>query len=212
MEGIKDENGRITENIEEVATDNNTDVKTDNRNTGNIVEGNEEITESKILLLDETEEIDKEIQKKPKKKRTEKQIQAFELARKKRAENIEARKKEKEANTKPVGRPKKVKKKPEPEPEPELAPVKRPEVEDVIQEEEEEEEIIEYRKKPKKKKPKKKIVYVSSSSEEEEEEELFEDEVIVKELQKPKLVRQQAYTEQEQYRAPTSITDFYKVY
>tara|TARA_R100001015_G_C4634648_1_gene201613 strand:- start:572 stop:1192 length:621 start_codon:yes stop_codon:yes gene_type:complete len=206
MEGIKDENGRIKETVEEVAADGDRYVEASSGDTGNIVEGNKEDTESKVLLLDETEEIDKEIQKKPKKKRTEKQIQAFELARKKRAENIAARKKLKEENTKPVGRPKKVKQ-PEPEPEPELAPVRKPNVEDVIQEEEE--EIIEYRKKPKKKKPKKKIVYVSSSSEEESEEE-YEEEVIVKEIQKPKLARQTTY--QQEYRQPTSIRDFYKVY
>tara|TARA_R110002153_G_scaffold216610_1_gene369121 strand:- start:454 stop:984 length:531 start_codon:yes stop_codon:yes gene_type:complete len=145
---------------------------------------------------DEEEEVlDKVLEtKKPKKERTEKQKQAFERARIKRAENIKKRKEEAEANKKPRGRP--IKKPPPPP-------------EESSESEEEEEEIV-YKKKPKKvvkkKTKKQKVVYISddssdySSSSEEEE-------VIVK----PKVVRK-AYTapQQQTYQAPQSLTQFYK--
>ena len=148
---------------------------------------------------DEEEEVlDKVLEtKKPKKERTEKQKQAFERARIKRAENIKKRKEEAEANKKPRGRP--IKK-----------PVSPPPPTYESSESEEEEEEILYKKKPKKvvkkKTKKQKVVYISddssdySSSSEEEE-------VIVK----PKVVRK-AYTapQQQTYQAPQSLTQFYK--
>jgi len=79
-------------------------------------------------------------QQKPKRQRSEKQKAAFEKARAKRAENIARKKAEKEANKKPIGRPKKPKPKPEPE-----------------SSSSEEEEFI-YKKKPKKVKKKKGLV------------------------------------------------------
>ena len=123
------------------------------------------------VIEEENKEIeaDKNIESsKPKKKRerTEKQKAVFEKARLKRQENIAKRKAEKEANKKPVGRPKKTPQSPVPTDNPSLNGMNEDlEITDT------EEEVI-YMKKPKEKKApkkKKKIVYVSSSESSDEE-------------------------------------------
>jgi len=158
---------------------------------------------------------------KPKKKRerTEAQKAVFEKARLKRQENIAKRKAEKEANKKPVGRPKK---------DSSITGISAPTGVNITTEEENpnmiyEEDVI-YMKKPKAKKApkkKKKIVYVSSSESEEEE-------IVYKPKPKPKRKtkikpepeyfssesEEEQYTNYQepiQYRKPTSITDFYRV-
>ncbi len=74
------------ENIEEKLTENETE-KTD--------------ISIEIKDIPEEENLDKSIQSgKPKKQRTQKQIEAFEKARKTRAENIKKRKEETEKNKK----------------------------------------------------------------------------------------------------------------
>jgi len=178
--------------------------------TTEIIENEPQIS----LEIKDEEVIDKSIQSgKQKKPRTEKQIEAFEKARKTRAENVKKRAEDKKINTKPVGRPKKV----------ELVP---PVLEDQNQlhysnnivESSEEEEIV-YKKKPKSKpkkivkKKKKKVVYVSeSSSSEEESSSSEEEEVIVKQLTKPKKSKSVYYEEEQQYSyKPPSLTDFYRV-
>jgi len=154
--------------------------------------------------------IDKSIQSgKPKKVRTQKQIEAFDKARKTRAENVKKRAEEKKINTKPVGRPKKK----------EIVVKPAEEIVEPIDESSSSEEEIIYKKKPKKvtkkkRKPKKKIVYISesSSSEEETSSSEEEEEVIVKQLTKPKKSKKVYYEEEQQYsyKAP-SLTDFYRV-
>ena len=154
----------------------------------------EEVIEPK---KEEEEEFDKSIETKkpkPKKARTEKQIAAFEKARKTRAENIAKKKAEKEANKPPRGRPKK-----QPEPEPESS------------EEEIEEEIV-YKKKPKKKvKAKKKVqkvVYLSDDSEESEGEEFDKTIQTIKKKQ-PVYKEPEPVYQEPVYRPPTSMTQFY---
>ena len=125
-----------------------------------------------VDIIDDKVEIDKSIEK-PKRPRTQKQIDAFNKCREVRRLKNEEKKKIKDANRKPLGRPKKVK------------------IVEPVEEEEEEEEVssssseeepsspeVIYKKKPKKTpkkmKPapkKKRIIYLTSSSSEEEEEE-----------------------------------------
>ena len=156
---------------------------------------------------------------KPKKKRerTEAQKAVFEKARLKRQENIAKRKAEKEANKKPVGRPKK---------DSSITGISAPTGVNTTTEEENPNMVYEviYMKKPKAKKApkkKKKIVYISSSESEEEE-------IVYKPKPKPKRKtkikpepeyfssesEEEQYTNYQepiQYRKPTSITDFYRV-
>ena len=158
--------------------------------------------EPKISLEIKDEEVDdKSIQSgKKKKPRTEKQIEAFEKARKTRAENVKKRAEDKKINTKPVGRPKKVELDP-----PVLEDQNQLHYSNNIVESSEEEEIV-YKKK-------KKVVYVSeSSSSEEESSSSEEEEVIVKQLTKPKKSKSVYYEEEQQYSyKPPSLTDFYRV-
>ena len=125
------------------------------------------------VVIDDKVEIDKSIQK-PKRPRTQKQIEAFQKCQETRRLKNEEKKRLKEANKKPRGRPKKVVKiNPEPVVE---------EAEELSSESSEEElsspEVV-YKKKPKRKKekpkPKKKkrIVYLSSSSSESEDDYVF---------------------------------------
>ena len=143
--------------------------------------------------------------KKPKKERTEKQKAAFERARKTRAANIARNKATKEANKKPLGRPKKVKK-----PEPESSSSS----EDSSSEEEPE---IVFKKKPKVvkkvKQRKQKVVYITDDSSESE-----SDDEIVQQIQRPKKGRpvkatyqEDEYSDSEEYTysAPTSMSQFY---
>ena len=128
------------------------------------------------VKIDDTVEIDKSIEK-PKKPRTQKQIDAFNKCREVRRLKNEEKKKIKDANRKPLGRPKKVKI-----------------VEPVEEEEPSEDEIssssgeeppspeVVYKKRPKRKKKKmkpppkqKRIIYLTSSDEEEEEEDRNEE-------------------------------------
>jgi hypothetical protein len=186
---------------------------------------NENVTEKTDISIEikdipEEEILDKSIQSgKPKKQRTQKQIEAFEKARKTRAENVKKRKEDKKNNTKPVGRPKKK--------EPEI--IEDNEAKEIIEEPEiesdsdyEEEKIV-YKKKPKvkvkakKKKPiKKKVVYISESESESEISSESEEEEIVKTILKKKKKKVQYYDpqdyEEEQYvYKPMSLTDFYKI-
>ena len=120
---------------------------------------------------------------KPKKARTEKQIAAFEKARKTRAENIAKKKQEKEANKPPRGRPKK-----QPEPETESS------------EEEVEEEIV-YKKVQK-------VVYLGDDSEESEGEEFDKTIQTVKKKQ-PVYKEPEPVYQEPVYRQPTSMSQFY---
>lgn len=171
--------------------------------------------------LEIEEELDKNIQSgKPKKVRTQKQIEAFEKARKTRAENVKKRAEQKKINTQPVGRPKKkIEEKIEEHKEVEIC-----NIEENLSSSEEEEEII-YKKKPTKSKPKskknkkpikKKIVYISSSSSSSDNETDDEsEEEVVKTILKRKKKKVQYYDDDdddEYYSNKTmSLTDFYKI-
>jgi len=157
------------------------------------------------IKVEEVEELTGELEsKKPKVKRerTEKQKAVFEKARLARAANVAQRKAEKEASKKPRGRPKKEPQ-PEPEPEPE---------EEVSDTETVVEEEIEYRKKPKKQfkptKKVKKIVYISDDSDDSDS---SDDEEFIAQIQRLRgKVKQQPYqAPQQQYQAPTTMSNFY---
>lgn len=170
--------------------------------------------------LEIEEELDKNIQSgKPKKVRTQKQIEAFEKARKTRAENVKKRAEQKKINTQPVGRPKKkIEEKIEEHKEVEIC-----NIEENLSSSEEEEII--YKKKPTKSKPKskkkkkpikKKIVYISSSSSSSDNETDDEsEEEVVKTILKRKKKKVQYYDDDdddEYYSNKTmSLTDFYKI-
>ena len=155
------------------------------------------------VIIDEDVVIDKSIQK-PKKPRTQKQIDAFKRCQEVRNKKNEEKRMIKEANRKPRGRPKKV----VIEPEPDILDYKVEKVNydtesDSDSDSEELEPEIIYKKKPKRRKKNKKlqriverpkkIVYLSSSdSDSDDDYILYEEDDEPKILQKPRGKREPA--------------------
>lgn len=139
------------------------------------VEFNEEINEEEITEITETQstnedivEMDKEIQK-PKKPRTQKQIDALKKAQETRRKNLALKKQQKEAIAQAI-KDNEGQEPPIPEVVHKVSRPRKKKPPKVVYEEDEssDEEVIVVKKKPKRRKPKKKIVYEESSSSEEE--------------------------------------------
>ena len=140
-----------------------------------------------IKDIPEEENLDKSIQSgKPKKQRTQKQIEAFEKARKTRAENVKKRKEDKKNNTKPVGRPKK----------------KEPEILTESEAIEKVEELVEKGEM---------VVEENTESESESEEEQIVKTILKKKKKKVQYYDPEDYEEEQIVYKPMSLTDFYKI-